>query len=81
METEGMKKRKTLELFVDRGTTIIDHDGNHLTIAEARSLWEAGKVSNYNLSFHRLATRANWDFDELARQYRVEDAIRGLLKD
>ncbi len=69
--------KKVLELFVDGGDTIVDQHGKPYTIDEARALWEAGKVSNYNMAFGRLATRANWDFAELARQYAEMDAARG----
>ena len=65
-------KKKPLELFVEirqYSNIIKDQDGNKVSVAEARLLWEAGAVANYNLAFKRLATQANWDFAELARQY------------
>jgi hypothetical protein len=71
------KTPKHIELFVDGGDTIVDQDRKPYTIAEARALWEAGKVANFNMSFQRLATKANWDFAELKRQYAEMDAARG----
>ena len=72
-------KKKPLELFVEirqYSNIIKDQDGNKVSVAEARLLWEAGAVANYNLAFKRLATLANWDFAELARQYAEMDATR-----
>lgn len=74
-----MKRKKPLELFVEirkNSNAILDHNGHHVSIDEARLLWESGQVTNCNLAFTRLATRANWDFTELARQYAEMDAAR-----
>ena len=71
-----MAKKKTGELFVDSGNRIIDQDKKEVSIPEAKSLWERSRVTNYNLSFRRLATLADWDFDELARQYAEMEAAR-----
>lgn len=68
-------KKKAIELFVD-GTRIVNQDHQEITIETARRLWNAGKVTNCNMSFQRLATRANWDFAELARQYAEMDKAR-----
>jgi hypothetical protein len=75
------KKKKALELFVDGGPAarrIVDQDNRPITIEMARDMWNAGKVTNCNMAFQRLATRANWSFDELARQYAEMDPPRGL---
>ena len=73
-----MARRKTtlISLFVDGGQ-IVDQDRNPVTIERAKELWETTKVFDYNLSFLRLATKANWDFEELARQYAEMDKQRG----
>jgi hypothetical protein len=76
LETGTMRKKKTVELFVDGGNAIVDQDRNPVSIGVARSLWEQGRVSNYNLAFRRLATLADWDFEELARQFAEMDAAR-----
>lgn len=71
------KTKKELELFTD-GREIVDANRKVYTIEQAKALWESGKVTNFNMSFHRLATRANWDFDELKRQYAEMDKARGF---
>lgn len=68
-----MSKKKGIELFVE-GTIIVDHQNRKVTVDQARTLWEGGKVKNCNLSFKRLATLAGWDFVELERQYREMDS-------
>lgn len=76
-----MPKHKKIELFVDgppQYRSIVDQDDNEVSLDRAKELWEAGKVTNCNLSFQRLATRANWDFAELARQYAEMDRARGI---
>ena len=64
---------RNISLYVV-GDKIIDQDDNEITISEAKALWEGGRLYDCNLSFKRLATRANWDFTELARQYSEMDA-------
>lgn len=57
------------ELFVETVNgkrTITDHTGRELTIEEARKLWKTGKVWNSNISFRRLATEADFNFERLA---------------
>jgi hypothetical protein len=63
-------------LFVDGGDRIVDQDGNHVPIPQAKQLWESRQVAGCNLSFKRLATLAGWDFAELKRQYAEMDAAR-----
>jgi hypothetical protein len=66
---------RSCELFLDGWTfKIKDGRGRAVTPERARKLWEAGRVSNCNLAMRRLATGANWDFDELRRQYHALDA-------
>ena len=46
-------KKKPLELFVEirqYSNIIKDQDGNKVSVAEARLLWEAGAVANYQNS-------------------------------
>lgn len=71
---------KNTELFVDglKDRRIVNEKNKPVTIERARELWEGGKVKNYNQSFHRLATRANWDWEELERQYDEMDKARGI---
>ncbi len=70
------KKTEVVGLFVE-GNHIVDHLKNPVSIDEARRLWNAAKVSEYNMAFMRLATRANWDFNELDRQLAEMDKNRG----
>jgi hypothetical protein len=63
------KKAKPIELFIDGPERIVNQDKKEVSILEAKKLWDAGKVTNFNLSLKRLATRCGWDFNELARQY------------
>ncbi len=47
--------------------SIVDEDGKVYTPEQARALWEAGAVRNFNLGFARLVAR---DFDiEAVRQF------------
>lgn len=70
------RKKNLISLFVDGGQ-IVDQDGSPVTIERARELWETTKIFDYNLAFLRLATKANWDFEELERQYAEMDKARG----
>jgi hypothetical protein len=69
MATKTKKaKQRDVELFVD-GDVIVDQKGRTLTTAEARQLWEAHRVANYNLAFQRLATQFDFDMDKLREFY------------
>jgi hypothetical protein len=70
------KPKKVLGLYVDNRTTIVNQDHQEITVEQARELWDSGEVVNFNAAFMRLATRANWDFDELHRQYAEMDRHR-----
>ena len=75
-----MPRNKSIELFVDgiKNRVIVDQDRKPVPIERAKELWNRGSVGNCNLSFRRLATLANWDWDELERQYAEMDRARGL---
>lgn len=66
-------------LFVDgvKDRRIVNKKKQVVSIEDARKLWESGKVKDFNMSFQRLATRANWDWEELERQYAEMDKARG----
>lgn len=70
-------KVKKLELFVEfkkldpMDSIIVDQDRNEYSVELAKELWDAGKVDNCNLSFQRLATQAEWNFDKLAAIYKA----------
>lgn len=76
-----MPRNKSTELFVDgiKNRVIVDQDRKPVSIEKAKQLWKRGSVGNYNLSFKRLATVANWDWEELERQYAEMDMARGLI--
>ncbi len=73
-----MAKKKTLVLGLNMDNSITEgsHKGKVWTIAEARAAWDAGKVTDYNLALHRLATRCGWDLDVLKAQFAEMDAAR-----
>ena len=76
-----MPRNKSIELFVDgiKNRVIVDQDRKPVSIEKAKQLWKRGSVGNCNLSFKRLATVANWDWEELERQYAEMDKARGLI--
>ncbi|MFZ2542115.1 MAG: hypothetical protein WAW75_10150 [Gallionella sp.] len=60
-----MKRTATLELYLNCSSdySISGNDGQKYTVEEARALWLAHKVADFNLGFKRLV---DYDFD-LAR--------------
>ena len=56
-------RRKQLELYwkvTDPALRILDRHGRVYSPAEARTLYQAGKLTDFNLAFRRLI---NHDFD------------------
>ena len=50
-------KKKSIELYLSSHSdySIEDFNGNKISLEDAEALWKAGKVSNWNLAFQRLA--------------------------
>lgn len=73
------RKKSKVKLFVNgiKDRKIVDSEYNEISIDEARKLWESGLVEDFNMALQRLATRANWDWEELDRQYAEMDKARG----
>lgn len=55
--------------------TITDDTRKTYTPEQARKLWESGKVSNYNLSFYRLASN-DFDIEKLKAYYAEQETMR-----
>jgi hypothetical protein len=47
---------------------IQDDKGTVYTIEQARTAWDAGKVTDYNLAFNRLV-QMGWDLDAVKAYY------------
>lgn len=67
-----MSKTQDVELFVNSASdySIVDGAGRPVTIAAAREHWDAGRVSNHNLAFGRLAN-LGFDIEKLKQHYRT----------
>ena len=63
-----------MNMYVDGGK-IVDDAKKEYTEAEARTLWEAGKVADYNLAFKRLTTLA-FSLAALKQYYELADRNR-----
>lgn len=49
-----------------------ENSTTEIGVEKARKLWDAGKVTDCNVAFSRLAS-ADFDMDEVERQYRELD--------
>lgn len=67
-------RHKLLSLYVDGGK-IVDDDRKEYTEAEARALWDAGQVGDFNLSFKRLTT-LGFSLAALEQYYAAEEQAR-----
>lgn len=63
------KRRKALYLNSASDYSIQDHDGNVLSVEEARRRWESGEVDDWNLAFERLARICHFDLALCKLQY------------
>ncbi len=54
----------TLGLNSGSDWSITGRYGQRYTIEEARKLWEDGRVTDYNLAFHRLV-QSGWDVEKV----------------
>jgi hypothetical protein len=73
------KKTNSLTLFLHSGSDyrITDQDGRAYTTEEAKAAWQAGKVTDYNGAFYRLAVHCDFDVEIVKRQYAEIAQARG----
>jgi hypothetical protein len=64
-----MKRRHCLFLNTGRAEcSIVDEHDKPVPLAEAKTLWGAGKLADYNLALRRLAMM-DWDYEALKAYY------------
>lgn len=68
-QNRNMKRRNCLFLNTGRAAcSIVDEHDKPVPLATAKALWEAGRVTDYNLPLARLAMM-DWDYEALKAYY------------